>query len=182
MQDPQSGTPDVGIEGYPAATITADAAGLTRGEVPMLAPLPVMMEAGDLPLVPPDPPDEDEPLIRLQHLPRVVDLATYNDAGWPGALPGSWARAGAVSRLVSAAHLLPEGYGLAVFDAWRSLPLQRRIFDHFYGPGSPLERGFVSPPSSSPAGPAKLASSRSTGCETSPAFRSRTRPRKVIVA
>jgi D-alanyl-D-alanine dipeptidase len=148
-----TGMPAVGVEGYPRATVTPAAAGLTRDEVPALPPLPVAMDTSDLPLVPINPPDDDEPLVRVRHLPRVLDLATYHTAGWPGALPGSWARAGAVSRLVAAAHLLPTGYGLAVFDAWRSLPLQRRIFDYFYGAGSPLERGFVSPPSSSAATP-----------------------------
>lgn len=143
----------MGVEGYPRATIAVAEAGLTRSEVPMLPPLPVMMDDSDLPLVPADAPDADEPLVRLRHLPRVLDLATYHDAGWPGALAASWARFGAVSRLVAAAHLLPPGFGLAVFDAWRSLPLQRRIFDHFYGAGSPLERGFVSPPSASTATP-----------------------------
>ncbi len=139
--------PPVGVEGYPEAAVTAEQAGLTRQDIPATPPLPVFADVTDLPLVPPDPLDQGEPLIPLEHLPRVVDLATYHSAGWPGALPRSWARSGAVQRLVAAAHLLPEGFGIAVFDAWRPLPLQRRIFDHFYGPGSPLERGFVSPPS-----------------------------------
>ena len=145
--------PVFGVAGYPAATVSAAAAGLTPADIPALPPLPDAPAANALPLVPGQPPDQDEPVIPLLHLPRVVDLATYHAAGWTGAVPVGHARAGAVSRLVAAAHLLPEGYGFAVFDAWRPLALQRRIFDHFYGPGSPLERGFVSAPSPSPATP-----------------------------
>lgn len=143
----------MGLAGYPQATVTAAAAGLDRASVPMLPPLPVMIDDSDFPLVPAEPPDQAEPLMPLTHLPRVVDLATYHAAGWPGALRPSHARTGAVSRLVSAAHLLPEGFGLAVFDAWRPLALQQRIFDHFYAGGSMLERGFVSVPSASRATP-----------------------------
>ncbi len=139
--------------GYPDATVTPDEAGLTAADIPAVRPLPDALAADDLPLVGANPPGQDEPLVPLLHLPRVTDLATYSKAGWPGALPVGHARAGAVSRLVAAAHLLPPGFGIAVFDAWRSLAVQRRIFDHFYGPGSPLARGFVSPPSPSPATP-----------------------------
>lgn len=148
-----SGDPTVGVEGYPEATVSAAEAGLTPDAIPAMPPLPDAAAADDLPLVPADPPDQDEPLIALTHLPRVMDLATYHRAGWLGAGDVGHARSGAVSRLVAAAHLLPQGFGFAVFDAWRSLPLQRSIFDHFYGPGSALERGFVSAPSPSPATP-----------------------------
>lgn len=148
-----STTPDVGLEGYPQVTVGAAEAGLTRDDVPRSQPLPVMMDDLDLPLVPEAPAGRDEPLVALEHLPRITDLATYASAGWPGALRRSVARQSAVARLVSAAHLLPQGFGIAVFDAWRPLPLQRAIFDHFYPPGTTLERGFVSAPSDSPATP-----------------------------
>lgn len=141
------------MEGYPAATATPHAAGLSRTDVPSLPPLPVAAADTDLPLVGSDPPDDGEPLTSIANLPRIRDLATYFGAGWPGAVPAGWARTGAVARLQAAADILPDGYGLAVFDAWRPLPLQRRIFDHFYGHDSPLERGFVSTPSDSPATP-----------------------------
>lgn len=146
-------TPDVGQAGYPAATVSAAEAGLSRDQVPALPPLPVIMDEADLPLVPTAPADDAEPLMALANLPRVADLATYYEAGWPGALSRSAARSGAVSRLVAAAHLLPVGFGIAVFDAWRPLPLQRAIYDHFYPRGSTLERGFVSVPSASAATP-----------------------------
>ena len=145
--------PAIGIDGYPDAAVTAQQAGLRAADVPARPPLPDAAAADDLPLVPADPPDQDEPLVPLTHLPRVSDLATYHAAGWPDAIPQGHARAGAVSRLVAAAHLLPESFGFAVFDAWRPLSLQRRIFDHFYGRQSQLERGFVSAPSPSPATP-----------------------------
>jgi D-alanyl-D-alanine dipeptidase len=152
--DPSAqGNPAIGVAGYPDATVTPQQAGLTAAEIPPRPPLPDATAVDDLPLVPPDPPDQDEPLVPLTHLPRVVDLATYHRAGWPGANPVGRARTGAVSRLVAAAHLLPDGFGFAVFDAWRPLPLQRRIFDHFYGRDSRLARGFVSAPSPSPATP-----------------------------
>lgn len=144
--------PDVGIEGYPFATATPGEAGLAPEAVPPLSALPDL-EPGELPPVPPRPSRQNEPLVPLRGLPGVQDLATYHHAGWPEAAPAGWARAEAVARLAEAAELLPDGFGLAVFDAWRPLSLQRRIFDHFYPPGSALELGFVSTPSPSPATP-----------------------------
>ena len=144
--------PEVGTEGYPFATATPREAGLNWEDVPPLPALPPL-HTGDLPPVPPRPSRQHEPLVPLRGLPGVQDLATYHHAGWPEAAPAGWARVEAVSLLGDAAKLLPDGYGLAVFDAWRPLSLQRRIFDHFYGPGSDLEEGFVSTPSPSPATP-----------------------------
>lgn len=144
--------PAITTAGYPEATVTPLAAGVTEQDIPHQVPLPITDEPAELPLVR-DPSGQDEPLLSVDHLPRIIDLATYHRAGWPGAMATSVARADAVARLASVASVLPAGFGIAVFDAWRSLALQRTIFDHFYGPGSALERGFVSPPSTSPATP-----------------------------
>lgn len=144
--------PAITTAGYPGETVTPLAAGVTERDIPDQPPLPVTDEPADLPLVR-NPSGQGEPLVGLTHLPRVIDLVTYHRAGWPGAIPTSVARADAVARLTSVASVLPAGFGIAVFDAWRPLPLQRTIFDHFYGPDSGLERGFVSPPSDSPATP-----------------------------
>ena len=148
-----SAPPGATTAGYPQATVTPAEAGLQRGDVPPQAPLPVTAEPLALPFVGEHPAGADEPLIPLQHLPGIVDLATYHRAGWPGSIPVSHARRDAVARLAAATYLLPEGFGFAVFDAWRPLPLQRAIYQHFYHPGSALEHGFVSVPSDSPATP-----------------------------
>jgi D-alanyl-D-alanine dipeptidase len=135
--------------GYPEAT--AAPRGVAVDPQP---PLPAIHDPDPAPLVPPNPAAQSEPLIAVAgHHDRIVDLATYAAAGWPGAPRRSIAREGALDRLAQAADRLPDGFGYAVFDAWRPLALQHRIFDHFYGPGSALEPGFVSVPSADPATP-----------------------------
>jgi D-alanyl-D-alanine dipeptidase len=144
----QSGT-SATTAGYPSATVQP-----TRVPVPPQPPLPVLFDPASPPLVPAHPAAHDEPLVPVAgHHAAIIDLATYADAGWQGAPTRSIARAGALDRLAIAADALPDGFGFAVFDAWRPLALQHRIFDHFYGPGSTLEPGFVSVPSDDPATP-----------------------------
>lgn len=67
-----------------------------------------------------------EPLIPITG-PKIIDVAAYAAAGWPQALPVSMARTSVVARLRAAALLLPERFGLAVYDAWRPLGSVRII-------------------------------------------------------
>jgi D-alanyl-D-alanine dipeptidase len=83
---------------------------------------------------------------------RVRDLAAYHHVGWDGARPVSHGRVGAVHRLHAAAATLPDRYGLAVFDAWRPMALQTRLYEAAYADPD-LPPGFVSYPSVDPATP-----------------------------
>jgi D-alanyl-D-alanine dipeptidase len=62
---------------------------------------------------------------------RVVAAYSYRTAGFAAALAECVARAGVVRRLAQAAASLPPGWQIVVFDAWRPIPLQREIYEHF---------------------------------------------------
>src|SRR3954449_8151383 len=74
-----------------------------------------------------------EPLVALSgYTPeRIAVDARYYAAGYPGALPECYARAGVARRLAAAAARLPAGWRLVVFDAWRPLAVQRHLFDGY---------------------------------------------------
>lgn len=92
-----------------------------------------------------------EPLVAVTN-PRVLCLEAYRNAGWEQARPGTWLRKGVARRLYSVADTLPERFGLAVFDAWRPIELQREIYDAAYKDPD-LPAGFVNVPSRDPGTP-----------------------------
>lgn len=94
--------------------------------------------------------DCGEPLSEISGSGMAV-LHSYAQAGWRNAVDRQWLRAGALVRLRQAVSVLPQGFGVAVFDAWRPLTLQRELFDAV-GAGSD-EADFVAPPSEDPATP-----------------------------
>jgi D-alanyl-D-alanine dipeptidase len=93
-----------------------------------------------------DVPVEDcgEPLVEVDGTSTCLNL--YRVDGWAGVPERTWLRAGVLDRLTYAQSLLPEGFTLAVFDGWRSPETIRALYDHFYGPGSTLEPGFLANP------------------------------------
>jgi zinc D-Ala-D-Ala dipeptidase len=74
-----------------------------------------------------------EPLVALSgYAPaRIAVDARYHAAGYPGALAECYARAAVAQRLAAAAAALPVGWRLVVFDAWRPLAVQQRLFDEY---------------------------------------------------
>jgi D-alanyl-D-alanine dipeptidase len=74
-----------------------------------------------------------EPLIALaDYAPnRVAVDSRYYAAGYAGALAECYARETVARRLVAAAALLPPGWRLVIFDAWRPLAVQQHIFDAY---------------------------------------------------
>lgn len=84
--------------------------------------------------------------------PAIRDLGAYWHEGWPYASPDALLREGARAALIRAVRLLPPGFGVAVWDAWRDPRLQRELHDLAYQDEF-LEPGFVSPPSPNPATP-----------------------------
>jgi D-alanyl-D-alanine dipeptidase len=112
-------------------------------------PLPVLVEPADQPPVLTSSPEH---LIPVSTVPGVGDIAAYHQTGWDGAVPHSLVREGAADRLADAACRLPAGFTLAIFDAWRPMTLQQRIYDTAYLDPS-LPEGFVSVPSTDPTTP-----------------------------
>lgn len=92
-----------------------------------------------------------EPLVPVAH-PQIRAFASYWHTGWPFAVPGTWLRATAAERVMQAVQQLPEGFGLAIWDAWRDPELQRELHAVAYSDPD-LEPGFVNPPSANPATP-----------------------------
>ena len=112
-----------------------------------LSPLPSLIDPAPQEVSEPS----SEPLVPLAHR-RIRVLSNYWHAGWHAALPSTWFRAEAMERLAHVADQLPERLGLAVFDAWRPLPLQAELFHAAYDePGLPP--GYVADPNPHPATP-----------------------------
>lgn len=96
--------------------------------------------------------DDGEPLARIGDAGIPV-LHSYAKAGWRHAVDQQWLRTDVLARLKFAAAALPSGFGLAVFDGWRPLSLQRELFEAI-GPNSdPDAEDPVAPPSNDPAEP-----------------------------
>ncbi len=118
--------------------------------------VPVGRIAGALPpVVAPAPeglPDAPPPvagdLVEVAH-PRIRVLGAYFHEGWPFSRPGALLRPEVARRLQQAAESLPEGVGLAVWDAWRDPRLQQVLHDTVYQDAT-LPPGFVAEPDPDP--------------------------------
>lgn len=74
--------------------------------------------------------DNDEALVAASLVPdRILVRPRYHLEGLPGALPECFVRESVLQRLLNAADRLPAGHRLVIFDGWRSLRLQRWLFD-----------------------------------------------------
>lgn len=94
----------------------------------------------------------DEPLVDAGR--DLLCVNCYHRAGWAGTSSTTWLRRGVVARLLESVQLdLPDGFGLAVYDGWRSPQTVTALYDHFYGEGSDLEPGYLAPPSKDPDDP-----------------------------
>jgi len=62
---------------------------------------------------------------------HVVVVPKYFEQGLPNASPVIYAREGIANKLVEAAKLLPNGYKLVIWDAWRPLEVQQSLFDEY---------------------------------------------------
>jgi D-alanyl-D-alanine dipeptidase len=113
-------------------------------------PLPKLFDPLSQPLVLQSARGDHEPLIRLDG-PRITTLAAYHRAGFEEAPTEMFLRSDVEQRLYSAAAALPDGFGLAVLDAWRPLSLQQRLFDAAIENQHDL--AFVSEPSTDPRTP-----------------------------
>ena len=113
-------------------------------------PLPALSEPLSQPLVLHGASRDHEPLVLLDD-PRVATLSAYHHAGYREASTRMYLRSGVAQRLCRAAASLPDGFGLAVLDAWRPLNLQQKLFETAVE--NQLDAGFVAEPSPDPATP-----------------------------
>jgi len=80
----------------------------------------------------PSPAECGEPLTDPTLLsPRITYGAAYLRQGLPGAAETCLVRETVARKLVLAADKLPRGWGILIFDALRSLAVQRALYDQF---------------------------------------------------
>lgn len=104
-----------------------------------------------VPFVHPLPPAIDhDALIEIKRPFRAVEA--YRVTGWPYCRRGAWARRSVVDRLAAAHSMLPDQFGLAIWDAWRDPLLQAHLHEVAYLDPH-LPPGFVNPPSADPRTP-----------------------------
>ncbi len=137
---------DVDYSGFTVDPADAD----PRPDPAACPPIGELVEPAEQPLAPPPAPD-DEPLVPVD-LRAVRTLECYFHAGWDNARPSTLARSGVVDRLGAVTEALPEGFGLAVFDAWRPLELQAELHAAAYGDDR-LPPGFIAEPVAEPSRP-----------------------------
>ncbi len=112
--------------------------GLVTPEAPPIATTALEVVGGDVPIV-----DTGEPLVEVRDH-QIVNA--YRATSWPGTTEAVWLRRQVAERLDVAASALPPGFGLAIYDGWRSEQTIRALHDHYYGPGSTLAPGFLADP------------------------------------
>lgn len=93
---------------------------------------------------------DHDALIELKRPFRVVEA--YRVTGWPYCRRGAWARRAVGDRLAAAYSMLPDPFGLAIWDAWRDPQLQAHLHEVAYLDPN-LPPGFVNPPSADPRTP-----------------------------
>jgi D-alanyl-D-alanine dipeptidase len=93
-----------------------------------------------------------EPLVEVAG-DAIPALHSYAQAGWAHAADRQWLRAGLLVRLQQATETLPPGFGLAIFDGWRPLALQRELYETLTPGLDPDGPVLVAPPAEDPAAP-----------------------------
>ncbi len=89
-------------------------------------------------------------LVPVEH-PSIRALGAYFHEGWPHSGARSVGTPGRPTRaLHDGARLLPDGFGLAIWDAWRDPRLQAVLHDRCTAIGDP-RAGFRGLPGSRPA-------------------------------
>jgi D-alanyl-D-alanine dipeptidase len=73
---------------------------------------------------------QDEPIISLKEAGFFVD-PQYNLQGVPGSYPDCYARETVVKLLKDAESLLPEGLKFKIYDGYRPICIQQRLWNHY---------------------------------------------------
>jgi D-alanyl-D-alanine dipeptidase len=144
---PDPGTPEGdGDPTYDHLSVPAEqVAGLLvpSGLAPLAAPSAAGSHAGPNDAAAIGIRDTGEPLVRVTALPCIN---SYRAVGWAGTDDVVWLRGSVVALLRRVQDGLPHGFGLAVHDGWRSPATVRALYEHYYGPGSTLQPGFLADP------------------------------------
>ena len=114
-------------------------------------PLPTLIEPSHLPKVIAPSLHDADPLIAVDSN-QVKVLSHYWNEGYTNSYKTAFVRSSVATRLYAAVKALPIGFGLAVFDAYRDLDLQTKIYEKVYADPS-VPHGFVSQPSTNPSTP-----------------------------
>ncbi len=73
--------------------------------------------------------ESGEKLVPIGTFPeKIVNQPEYFIQGIEGALPVGYLREGAYKRLLRAANMLPKGFKILVFDAWRPAKVQKSLY------------------------------------------------------
>lgn len=76
--------------------------------------------------------ESDEPLVCIKGLSSsIISLPQYFAQRIPGSIKECYLRKTAVERLLIAGSMLPEGFKLVIWDAWRPLAVQQALFEAF---------------------------------------------------
>ena len=115
------------------------------------APMAALTVPDDIEPIGTPVPLAEDPLVPVAR-PGVRSLGAYRGEGWPHTVEGAYLRRSVVERLARVAADLPQPFALAVFDAWRPLPLQAALFDSAYADPD-LPPGFVAEADPDPTTP-----------------------------
>lgn len=63
---------------------------------------------------------------------RILADMKYIRAGYNGAIDIAYARRNVADKLLKAASLLPDGYRLLIYDAWRPYSVQKALYDEYF--------------------------------------------------
>lgn len=76
--------------------------------------------------------ESKEPMVRIDNInDRILYEPMYFEQGLNGAIDKCYVREGMADRLAKAAELLPCGYRLKIYDAWRPFSVQKELFDSY---------------------------------------------------
>ena len=113
-------------------------AGLARpGSTPPI-PVPPVVDDGAIVII-----ECGEPLVAVTSIGCVNG---YRAVGWVGTDDVVRLRARVIEKLRAVEAALPGGFGLAIYDGWRSPVTVRALYEHYYGTDSTLEPGFLADP------------------------------------
>ena len=76
----------------------------------------------------------DEQFVNIESFSNGAILTDmkYAKAARPGAVTVAYVRLGVAERLLQAARLLPDGFRLKVYDAWRPYSVQKSLYDEYF--------------------------------------------------
>lgn len=95
--------------------------------------LPRLLEPGRLPGCPPA--HSGENLVEVSH-PNITNVNIYHSTsfgsttGWSDTVSDVFVREAVAAKLERVAESLPDSFGVGLLDGWRTLRLQRRLYEH----------------------------------------------------